>query len=441
MKVTTRAPAQNAGIPGYPNVQTGSGRQLSTDFLSAPSEAQRNADSLRVGPSNRVMHEIPVAGLFSGAADFWASDWDALVEPAGFYNSHAWIRGLEFAYGASPVLAATASARLTGLIPTWKNTEPAGLFDLAELTRGLPGRWDRKVLWLGTRRGTLNTITCTPEPDMRRRTLNVLLESARHLARAQGLSSAVWPYLTGKAAQEIASCHPRAQVILHSADASIKVPADGMRGMVSAARSRDRKEWNREQRIFRDSGGSVEWVALSPRVCDLVAPLLARTRDKYGSSGGIAAMRRTLSGQFASGVAKDALVALGRTGAKVTAAAVFYRRDLDHWLYGRYWGKSENAPRYAYHVLTCYEPINWAAQNGFNHLHLSVPATQSKISRGARVSPLALVVIPSADAKVIDDQILRRHNERLAQKWVRSVSSLRRDPDAIWAPWTTRTGG
>lgn len=79
----------------------------------------------------------PVVDVRSGAARIGAADWDALVEPPGFYNSHTWTRALEQTHGATPVLAATAAGRLVGVLPTWENTQPSGLFSLDEMTRGL----------------------------------------------------------------------------------------------------------------------------------------------------------------------------------------------------------------------------------------------------------------------------------------------------------------
>ncbi|MBL1115243.1 GNAT family N-acetyltransferase [Streptomyces sp. 110] len=372
----------------------------------------------------------PVTEIVGCAADISARAWDALIEASGFYNSHAWVQGLETAHGTSPVLTSTAEGRLIGVLPTWQNTEPSGLFSVAEMTRGLSGPWDQEFLWLGTRRGTANTIICTHDPVMRRRALGALLEKARQLAAAQGLPGAVWPYLTGEAALQIEACHPLAQAVLHSADSLVTIPHGGMKEMESAAESKDRKKWRREQRLFRESYGTVEWATLSPQVSDLIAPLLARTRTKYGASGGTAWIRRTLSGQLASGVARSAVAALTRTGGDVTAAAVFYHhRD---WLYGRYWGASPAAPQYAYYVLTCYEAIDAAAVRGCRYLHLSVPASPSKMARGARPMPLAFVYIPAADRKETDDQVLRRHNQRVALELAKAYSP---PLGTIWEPW------
>ncbi|MDX2545907.1 GNAT family N-acetyltransferase [Streptomyces sp. WI04-05B] len=354
----------------------------------------------------------PVVDVRSGAARIGAADWDALVEPPGFYNSRPWTRALEQTHGATPVLAATAAGQLVGVLPTWENTQPSGLFSLDEMTRGLLAPREQALLWLGTRRSTVNTITCVREPGLRRRTLTALLESARRLAAGQGRSGIVWPYLTRDAAREIASCHPLAQEVLHAADAIVDVPADGMEGLEAAARSKSRIQWRREQRLFREAGGSVEWVPLSPEICEKIGPLLARTRDRYGSSGGTAWMRSTLAGQMSSGVARNAVVALTRTGSDLSAAAVFYRHQ--DWIYGRYWGTSDSAPPYAYYTLTFYAAVDWAAAHGCRFLHLSVPASPAKTARGARLSPLSLVVLPTGPRQEIAEQALTRHNDRMA---------------------------
>ncbi|GHB29011.1 hypothetical protein GCM10010306_021840 [Streptomyces umbrinus] len=348
--------------------------------------------------STLVRDEAPVVTMLPGPAAISAHEWNALVSPGGFYSSHAWVAGLAHAHGPSPVLSATSAGRLEGVVPTWTNADSTGLFSLEEMTRALPGVVSADYLWLGTKRSTANMATITRNPAKRARTLRALLEHARHLAARKGLKGVLWPYLSGPSAQEIASSHPLAHAVLHSADAVVKVPSDGMAGLESSVSSKERMKWRRERRIFRSSCSSVEWTSLSPDVCERVAPLLANTRDKYGSPGGTAWMRRTLSGQLSSGVARNAFVALARRGNDVTAAALFYGHG--DWLYGRYWGASHAAPDYAYFALTHYEAVDFAAQHGFRRLHLSVPASKSKTSRGAALTPLALVAVPSGAISV-----------------------------------------
>ncbi|WP_184503611.1 GNAT family N-acetyltransferase [Streptomyces botrytidirepellens] len=371
--------------------------------------------------------------VLPGAARVRASDWDAHVDRTGFYNSHPWVRALELAHGPSPVLAAFAGGQLQGVLPTWANTATGSLFSLTGMTQGLLSAPSQDVLWLGTRRGTANTITCTRDPVLRARVLHGLLDRARQLAEAEGFSGVVWPYLSGGDAREAAACHPGAQVVLQGADATVSVPEGGMRGMEAAARSPERIKWRRERRLFLESGGSIEWTRLSADVCARIAPLLAATRDKHGSAGGVGWMERALTAQMSSGAAVHAVVALARTRAgEITAAAVFYMHG--DWLYGRYWGATARAPRNAYFVLTFYEAVDWAAAHGFRTLHLSVPASSAKIARGAQVTPLALVHLPARHTKPLARHTLARHNHHIAQRWLR-YSRLPLGP--AWAPWAS----
>lgn len=398
--------------------------------LSAPPCALPRRGGAHRGPRRPG----PRVDVLSGAEQVQASDWDEFVDPSGFYSSHAWLRSLELAHGSTPVLAASDGDRLRGVLPLWENTDPRGLFSLGEMTQGLLRAECQEVLWLGTRRGTANTITCVRDPVPRSSALSDLVETARHLAAARGMAGTVWPYLSGADAREAASSHPLAQVVLQCADATVTVPRDGMQGMETRARSRDRKEWQREQRVFCETGGSVRWTTLTADVAVRIAPLLAATRDKYGAAGGVLSTRRTLAAQISSGVAQQAAVALAEseTGS-ISAAAVFYaHRD---WLFGRYWGASPTAPRYAYYMMTCYNALDWAARHGFRHLHLSVPASPAKLARGAEATPLALVYIPADPTTSISAQDLHQHNAHVARQWTDHSSSSTTHPDPAWSSW------
>ncbi|MFM9452534.1 peptidogalycan biosysnthesis protein [Streptomyces europaeiscabiei] len=368
---------------------------------------------------------VLTVNLHTGAAEFGERQWDALLGPDGFYSSHRWIRSLELAHGPQPVLAATAG-RLRGVLPTWTSSDSSTLFDLSEMTQQLIP--SREVLWLGPRRATAATITCTRD-TMRPRTLHALLEAARQLAARRRLAGAVWPYLTGAHALEAAACHPLAQAVLCTADTYVPVPAGGMRALEAAVRSKDRRLWRREQEQFARSA-TVEWTPLTAELCTRIAPLLAATRAKYGDAGGSTLIHRTLRAQLDTGVADQAVVALARTRHDhvVRAAAVFYRHDST--LHGRYWGTDPTAPAGAYFALTIYQAIDWAARHGMRRLHLSVSATAAKTRRGAQVTPLALVHLPADADGRIDPASLRRHNLRTAQQWTHAGSD-------VWTRWNS----
>lgn len=372
------------------------------------------------------------------AADIADDDWESLVPPGGFYTGPAWTRSLHAAYSPSPVITATGPrARLVGVLPTWANTTPTGMFSAAELADGLPGPWDKRLLWVGTHRGTSNALTCTRDHHLRDSTMRALLEEARRLAAARGLAGVIWPYLPGHAALEAAAAHDHAHAILHGADATIEIPRTGMAGLEAATTSHARAEMRREQRQFGETA-AVAWVPLSSSVANLIAPLLARTRSKYGAGdvdSGTALMRRILSAQMSSAVAGSAVVALATTGTgRTVAAAVFYRRGT--YLHGRYWGADADAPPYAYFQLTIYAPVDWAARHRIQHLHLSVPASPAKISRGARISPLAMVFVPAGPTP-LDQAALDRHNQQVATQWMQRCASRPAALDPGWSRWSS----
>ncbi|MFI1408708.1 GNAT family N-acetyltransferase [Streptomyces sp. NPDC020707] len=395
-------------------------------LLAPPHSRTANCQNLQGDALTVTLHP-------DGAAEFPEARWDTLVDDGGFYTSHRWLRSLERVHGPQPVLSATAGRHLTGMLPTWTSPEedPSGLFSLPAMTHGLITAPSRQVLWLGPRRATATTITCT-RGAARPRVLGSLLEAARRRAADQHLTAAVWPYLSGREALEAAACHPLAQAVLHhTADTWVSVPPDGMQEMERAVRHKTRAQWRRERALFTRTG-SAQWTALTSDVCARITPLLAATRTKYGATGGRALIHRILTAQLASGIADHAVVALARARGEdtVRAAAVFYRHGPT--LYGRYWGTDGAAPPFAYFHLTLYSAVDWAARHGLRRLHLSVPATAAKTSRGARAVPLALLYLPTGQDAGIDPVAADRHNQRTADQidpglrtagWARGTSS------------------
>jgi len=349
-------------------------------------------------------------------------EWNALVPPAGgFYSSHQWLRSLELANGAGPTLVATRAGRLVGALPTWDGDD-SGLFSLPALAGGLPGPWDdRPLLWLGGRRVTANSPLADPD------VLGSLWTRAREHAAERGMAGLVWPYLDATEARAVAP--PGARVVLHAADAELMVPPGGLTDLMASARREDRRNWRRELRVFADHGGTVEWRPLTADLFASLAPLIAATRAKHGSPGGPAWVRRALDAQQRTGAADTAVVCLVQVGSRVAAAAIFYR--WHDWLYGRYWGTAGDAPPFSYYVLTHYAAVDWAAERGFDRLHLSVSNWSVKVSRGARLRPQAMVVDFFRDAPT--EPAVREHNAAVAAIW---RSRLRSRPEALHGSWS-----
>ncbi|WP_345436388.1 GNAT family N-acetyltransferase [Actinoallomurus vinaceus] len=363
-----------------------------------------------------------------------ADEWDTLIGPDGFYSSHGWIRSLELAHGADPVIVARAGGGIAGVAPTWGG-DPADreLFSLSALAGGLAGPWARPFLWLGGRRATANTVPCAPG-ERREAVLRALLAEARAEARRRGAAGVVWPYLPGPAASELAGSASGARALLQTADTMLHVPADGMDGLADTVRHEDRNKWRRESRAFKAYGGVVEWRSLADAGPDRVAELIAGTRARYGSGGGIEWMRRVLAAQQTAGVARHAVVCLARHEGRIAAAAVFYRHH--DWLYGRYWGADEDAPPFTYYVLTHYAAVNWAAAHGFRRIHLSVSAWEAKARRGARLSPLAMVVAPADGLPdLVSDADAAARNSRVAGSWRERFRSRPEALDVSWEQW------
>ncbi|MEU8540522.1 bifunctional class I SAM-dependent methyltransferase/GNAT family N-acetyltransferase [Streptomyces sp. NPDC048717] len=188
--------------------------------------------------------------------------WDALVGPDNFHNSHRRLRALELTHGDTAVVTASGDGRLLGALPTWPGERDAPLFRLPDLFPGPAGSWPDGYLWLGARHSVYNELLCLRGP-LRTPTLTALMRGALATARSRGAAGLVLPYPTGRDAAEPARTHPRARVLLHDADANLPVPEGGFATHLARMRHGDRTRRRAELRACERAGTAVRRLPLT----------------------------------------------------------------------------------------------------------------------------------------------------------------------------------
>ncbi|MEU2718767.1 hypothetical protein [Streptomyces sp. NPDC007205] len=389
-----------------------------------------------------MQHERPGAsridvGVGPGLADADSGQWDRLIGPDNFYNSHAWLHALELAHGDTSVITATSGGTLLGALPVWPGENAtSGLFHLPSLFPALDTEWSPDYLWLGARRSVYNELICTRN-EARPRILKALLEEALRAARDRGRAGIVMPYLAGDDARELACAHPRARVLLHDADASIDIPVGGFSEHLTHMSRRDRHLRRAELRTCERSGTIIKWMPLSGDAMQAAADLVTQNRARHGGTADIGWMRRSLTAQRISGVLRRAIGCFGiRDGRPVAVTICYAHHDR---LFARYYGFDYRAtqPAGEYFVLSYCAPIDYAATCGFRRYRLAVSAQQLKVRRGASLAPLAAVVLP-AHGTACGGEEAAAYNAATARHW-REVCQGR--PHAMGPEWDVWESG
>lgn len=349
--------------------------------------------------------------LVPSVAAFDAHEWDALVRDEDFFHSHAWLRGLDHALGASEVLAVDGPGGLAAGCALWHGERDAhGLFALGEFFADVGGPWRDEFLWLGARRATHNELPCVPG-TRRREALACLVDAALELAERRGLAGVVVPYMPLDRAQELADGRLHAQVLLHSAEASVPVPNGGLDAMLASWGAHRRARSKAELSAFERHGNRVEWTALDDGVVDTAVRLIAANRARYGSMQGEDWVRRMLAGQRQSGALDLAVAAVARRDGRVSAVTIFYR--FGNALHSRYFGSDYSIADndFRYFALAYYLPLNYAAGRGLKQYRPSTSALDAKVHRGSLLEPQAAFVALTGGAR-LDAGEVERHNAR-----------------------------
>ncbi|WP_039803916.1 peptidogalycan biosysnthesis protein [Nocardia araoensis] len=359
-----------------------------------------------------------------------AIEWDALVAPGDLFCGHAWLRHLDEAVAPHSAVVVRRAGILTAALPLWDAGHDDGtLFRLPELFPHVPEVGQADLLWAGARRAVRNGVLSETGPS-RSATLRRLLAAAVDYARERRRDGVIVPYLPVATARELAAAHPRASLLLHSAEATVHIPQDPTLDPRPPMSGHNRKRRLRELRDFAATGHTLEWTGLTAEVADRVAPLIANTRAKHGSTGGVAWMCRVFDAQRRVGLDAAAATVLCRREGTLVAAAVCYRHGNS--LHGRYFGADESAGRAgaAYFVTTCHAPVAYARAHGLHRVHLSTSALEAKVRRGATVEPLAAVVLLDRDR--LHPHTVEAHNRKFAAGYRDRFSDYAALLDSRW---------
>jgi predicted N-acyltransferase len=318
--------------------------------------------------------------------------WDALATDRDFFHSYDWLASLDYAFGRSTVFYLNSHAGLVGGCALWEGESHPGLFYLPDYFPGIQGPWQRPFLWIGARRSTHNEILCI-RGSRRSETLATIAEILPHLAVKRGYYACIVPFIPLRLAKEIADNCSQARVLMHSAEATLSVPAGGLDSQLESFCSHHRIRSKAELTAFSHYGNHVEWCQLDDELLENAARLIASNREKYGSHQGIDWMRRIFDGQKKSSVINAAVAAIAWRGQKMLGITIFYR--FGSALHARYYGSDYSCEDndFRYFALTYYHALNYAAKYGFRECRLSISALKAKTLRGAKIEPLSALLL------------------------------------------------
>ncbi|MDC9590384.1 peptidogalycan biosysnthesis protein [Xenorhabdus sp. XENO-10] len=319
-------------------------------------------------------------------------EWDALVSDNDFFHSHGWLGGLDYALGKGDVFTLYGNTGLLGGCALWDGEDQSGLFYLPDYFPGLEGPWQQPFLWGGARRSTHNEIPCV-QGEHRGETLSTIAEMLAQLAGNRGYYATIMPFMPLQQALEVVRYYPHARVLMHSGEATISVPAGGLGSQLQQLRSHQRVRTNAELATFSRLGNRVEWCQLDDYLLEAAVKLIANNRGKYGSHQGIDWMQRIFDGQKKSSVIDAAIAAVAKRDKQILGVTIFYR--FGETLHARYYGSNYQIDDndFRYFVLTYYYSLDYAAKNGIRECRLSISALRAKTRRGAKIEPLAALLL------------------------------------------------
>ncbi|MEK9498104.1 hypothetical protein V2H77_16860 [Photorhabdus sp. P32] len=330
--------------------------------------------------------------LFSDIEHIDQHEWDALVTDNDFFHSHSWLAALDYALGKGDVFTLYDNAGLLGGCALWDGEDQPGLFYLPDYFPGLDGPWRQPFLWGGARRSTHNEILCVQGPR-RGEALSIIAEMLAQLAGSRGCYATIVPFMPLYRALEAARYYPHARVLMHSAEAAILVPAGGLDSQLQQLCSHHRVRANAELAAFSRLGNRVEWCRLDDHLLAPAIELITNNRKKYGSPQSVDWMRRMFDGQKKSSVIDAAIAAVAKRGNQILGITIFYQ--FGETLHARYYGSNYQIDDndFRYFVLTYYHSLDYAAQNGTRECRLSISALRTKTLRGAKIEPLAALLL------------------------------------------------
>ncbi|MCG3471596.1 peptidogalycan biosysnthesis protein [Xenorhabdus bovienii] len=209
-------------------------------------------------------------------------------------------------------------------------------------------------------------------------TLSAMAEMLAQLAGTRGYYATIMPFMPLHQALEVARYYPHARVLMHSAEATLSVPAGGLDSQLQQLCSHHRVRTNAELAAFSRLGNRVEWCRLDDYLLEAAAELITNNRGKYGSHQGIDWMQRIFDGQKKSSVINTAVAAVAKRGEQILGVTIFYR--FGETLHARYYGSNYQIDDndFRYFVLTYYDSLDYVAKNGSCECRLSISALRAK---------------------------------------------------------------
>lgn len=347
-------------------------------------------------------------------------DWDSLVGDDGFYSSYDWLRFMETQpRQRSRYLLASDAGRLTGALAVCWVDDPEAPRIRADRFAELLG-FDGRMLVAGATRGYRTTFLLgQQDADGRRRTLTDLVRAALSVAREDGCTGIVLPFLTTGALTDLAGV-ARVRAAFEVPEAEIISSGLDLDTYAARATRRVRNKIRADRARFARAGWTIRLRSLSDCWRD-AARLLHELQRKYGSSRQLSFYEDSLSGQ-ARLLGGRSLAFCCEDNAGLAGVAVYYRwRDT---MYGRLAGFDYDRLRGAseYFATTLYEPIEYAAGHGVTRLHLGGGSWQAKGYRGATMRPRWSAFIPADDTG--DEPGLDLVNTASVERWVTDIRGL-----------------
>ncbi|KAA2250937.1 GNAT family N-acetyltransferase [Solihabitans fulvus] len=387
------------------------------------------------------MRAEPITALrvatVAALADVPATVWNPLAEQAGLYSSHEWLRTVEAGTrGHCRYLLAYDGATAVGALPVYFMAEDADEhYTSRSVFRNLPPAVDGAPDCLaGSRSGYRNEplLAAGLSEARRRETVAALLAALTDLAAGERSAHVSFLYLNDRGLDLVAEGSGARPMLSYSGDAWLDATGRDFEDRLGGLPAKQRWTIRTEMRRFAASGLRVTVEDPAEHTEEIVA-LLGNLSEKYD---------RTMSARDETAALErqhDALRGRGRlfscrSGGDMVGMALAY--EWGEWLYVRLAGFDyDRLPGAAeYFNVVIHEPLRHCYDNGLRGLHLGTASHQAKALRGARIDPLASVVLPVHGAPV-DDAAPDAARRGVRRYWEQQLAAMPRHFDRDrWVP-------
>lgn len=360
----------------------------------------------------RSVHEIPEAAL------------DALATT--LYSSSSWLRFSEAERAdvvSSYLLACAHDGTLAAVLPMYhlaSETNPNYM-----LQRVFPAArtGDGPQVLIGNRHGYDNALLAHPglRPEDRQAAFAQLVSAALDLVRADGASTAWWPYLDHASMRALRPLLADAVPVAMKSECSLRLQGTGFSDYLGQLSSGRRAAIRAERTRFAAAGYGVSGRRLSASVDD-VARLGVETIRKHGGVLDVETARQMTAAQAETLDDVSLVWTCTRQDRAVGVALLMDHNDTSYLrMAGFDYAKMSGAAEYF--ELAFYRPIERAYSLGITNVSLGLSSYRAKTLRGALLRtrwalPLLVPAWPEAQA--------RRHNAAQLHALEEELGTLRR---------------